>query len=87
MVVGFEIHKYKGNFIHSRKKLQIVYENIFFHCDVQCSSTKDVIYYALEKLFLLVDPCIKFIVKNMKNFFHKLLLFVVALKPNNQCIS
>ena len=87
MVVAFQFHKYKGTFIHSRKELQIVHENIFLHCDVQCSSTKDVIYYALEKLFLLVDPCIKFIVKNMKNFFHKLLLLVVALKPNNQCIS
>ena len=36
------------------KKLQIVYANIFLHCDVQCSSTKDVIYYALEKVFFCI---------------------------------
>ena len=70
MVVGFPFDKYKGKFVHSRKKLQIVYANVFLHCDVQCSSTKDVIYYALKKdFFLQADPCIKVMGKKMKALF------------------
>ena len=42
-------------FIHSRKELQIVHANIFLHCDVQCSSTKDVIYYVLQKAFFFAN--------------------------------
>ena len=55
MVVGFQFHKYKGKFIHSRKELQIVHANIFFHCDVQYNLTKDVIYYALKKTFFFAS--------------------------------
>ena len=88
MVVGFQFHKYKGKFIYSRKELKIVYANIFLHCDVQCSSTKVVIYYALKKAFVLqTDPCIKVMVKKMNTFFQKLFMFVATLKPINQCIS
>ena len=45
------IPQVQRKFIHSRKELQIVYANIFFHCDVQCCSTKYISWYALRKAF------------------------------------
>ena len=50
------IPQVQKKFIHSRKELKRVYTNIFFPCDVKCSSTNYVLYYALKKVFFLYQP-------------------------------